>query len=129
MTDDRPGRRISLRASLVALAILAAIVVAGIWTFAYGPGQRLLSPPGATVASFAGDGPQMTAPFSVRAGWAIHWESTGPFSFAIRGDRDFGTIINTGEPGSGITSPTGEGTYYLEVQAERSWTIRISQGD
>jgi hypothetical protein len=38
-------------------------------------------------------------------------------------------VINLTEPGSGITSPTGAGSYYLEVTATGPWTIEITQGD
>lgn len=129
MGSDRTNTSATRPGALGAVIIVMVLAAGAYWMFTNGPGRQLLSPPGSTVASFSGDRPQTTPSFSVRAGWGIHWESTGPFSFAIRGDRDFGTVISTDGPGSGITSPTGEGTYFLEVDAAGPWTITISQGD
>jgi len=132
MTDTiepahRP-RRWVVPAFAVAIALL--LILGGYWVFTQGPGRQLLSPQGSTVASFSGATDQTTGSFQVREGWAIHWDSTGQkFAFAIRGDRDFGTVINITEPGSGVTSPTGAGSFHLEVTAQGSWTISITQGD
>lgn len=114
-------------AAVVGLIVLAAI---GYWFLTLGPGQTLVSPAGSTVAEFSGEGDQTTDEFEVREGWAIHWENSGEsFSFAITGDRDFGTVIDQSEPGSGVTSPVGAGAYRLEIAAEGPWAIRIVQGD
>lgn len=119
------------RATAIGGAVLLVLVIAGgYWFLTMGPGRQLLSPAGSTVAEFRGDGDTETSSFSVRAGWGIHWETSGShFSFAIQGDRDFGVVIDTDEPGSGITSPTGAGTYHLVIDAQGPWSVRISQGD
>ena len=123
----RPRRRV-VRVLGVAIALI--LIVGGYWVFTQGPGRQLLSPAGSTIASFSGAADQTTGSFQVRDGWAVHWDSTGQkFSFAIRGDRDFGKVIDINEPGSGVTSPTGAGTFHLEVTAEGDWTISITQGD
>ena len=115
---------------LVGAIVVIVAVLAAYWFVTQGPGQQLLSPRGSTVAEFSGDGDQTTSPFQVREGWAIHWDSTAAhFAFAIRGDRDFGTIIDIDEPGSGVTSPTGSGSYNLEITADGPWSIRITQGE
>ena len=123
-TEGR-GRRL-----LIGLVVGLLVLIGGWWLFTLGPGAALLSPPGSTVASFTGEGNQATGTFSVRSGWSIQWESRGPsFSFAIRGDRDFGTVITVDEPTSGVTNPTGSGSYFLDVTAEGAWQIDIIQGD
>lgn len=129
MTNEAT-RRQSSRPVIIALVGLVVLAAAGYWFLTQGPGQQLLSPAGSTVAEFSGDADQITSSFEVREGWAIHWESTGEaFAFAIDGDRDFGTVINVDEPGNGVTSPTGSGTYNLEITADGPWTVRITQGD
>lgn len=113
-------------------AIVVVVILAGgaYWYLAQGPGRSLLSPSGSAVVRLSGDGDQTTESFTVRQGWAIEWDSSGDaFAFAIRGDRDFGTVIDVVEPGNGVTSPTGEGTFHLEVAAEGPWTITVKQGN
>jgi hypothetical protein len=118
------------RVAAVALVGVVAILVVGYWFLFLGPGRAILSPPGSTVASFTGDANQITTSFTVRDGWAINWQSSGSsFAFAIKGDRDYGTVVNNAGPGSGITSPAGSGTFHLEVTAVGPWTIDITQGD
>lgn len=113
----------------IAVAI-AVLVLLGVVAVAFGPARSLLSPPGSSVAEFAGNGNLRTASFEVREGWAIHWESSGRhFAFSIGGDRDFGTVIDVNEPGSGVTSPVGHGRFYIDVQADAPWTLRVTQGD
>jgi hypothetical protein len=115
---------------LLAIAVLVLISAIAYWFVTQGPGVGIISPRGSAVAEFSGDGDQTTESFSVREGWSIHWENSGSeFSFAITGDRDFGTVIDQDEPGSGVTSPVGEGTYQLEIQAEGPWEVRIVQGE
>ena len=81
-----------------------------------------------SVASFSGTGDKTTDPFRVRAGWQIQWKNTGKkFSFAITGDRDYGTIIIRTSPGIGVTSPVGSGTFRLNVNANGPWSIQIFQ--
>ena len=129
MTDEATRRK-SSRPLIIALVGLLVLVAAGYWFLSQGPGQQILSPAGSTVAEFSGDTDQTTSSFDVREGWAIHWESTGEaFAFAIAGDRDFGTVIDVDEPGNGVTSPTGGGTFNLEIAADGPWTVRITQGD
>jgi hypothetical protein len=125
--DHRPRRWVR---PTFAVAIAILLILGGFWLFTQGPGRQLLSPQGSTVASFSGESDQTTGSFQVREGWAIHWGSTGQkFAFAIRGDRDFGTVINITEPGRGVTSPTGAGSFHLDVTAQGAWTISITQGD
>lgn len=124
--ENRQSRGLPI---IIGLVVLLVVVLAG-WFLTQGPGQQLLSPAGSTVAEFAGESDQVTDSFSVREGWAIHWESSGDaFSFAIEGDRDFGTVIDIDEPGNGVTSPTGSGTFHLEITADGPWTVRVTQGE
>lgn len=121
-------RRRRLWVATLAVFLLAILAAALYWYMIHGPGQA--SPPGSTVLEFSGEGNETTEPFSVRPGWRIDWENEGDqFSFAIRGDRDFGTVVEQQEPGSGITSPTGGGSYHLEVTATGPWSITVFQGD
>jgi len=81
-----------------------------------------------TVASFRGTGDQTTDSFTVKQGWQIQWRNTGKsFSFAITGDRDYGTIIKQTKPASGVTSPVGSGKFRLKIAAEGGWSIQIFQ--
>jgi hypothetical protein len=127
----QPERKRPRRGALaLAAAISALVLVAGYWFLTMGPGTKVLSPAGSTVATFNGTGDGKTASFTVREGWSIHWESTGTkFALAIRGSRDFGTVINVEEAGSGVTSPVGSGTFWIELQTDGPWNIRIEQGD
>jgi hypothetical protein len=47
----------------------------------------------------------------------------------MSGDRDLGTVVEQDEPGSGVTSPVGGGTFRLEIEAEGAWKIQIVQGE
>ena len=117
-------------ASIVLVIAVLVSFVGVYWFFTQGPGVQLISPAGSTVAAYSGDGDQTTPAFKVRDGWGIQWESTGEhFAFAIKGDRDFGKVIDISEPGSGVTSPTGAGSFRLEVTAKGPWTISITQGN
>lgn len=130
MTHAAKRRTGTGRPLVIGLVVLLVVAVTGFWFLTQGPGQRLLSPAGSTVAEFGGDSNETTSSFDVREGWAIHWESAGEaFAFAIEGNRDFGTVIDIDEPGSGVTSPTGSGTQHLVIVAEGPWTVTITQGD
>ena len=112
------------------LLVALALGLAAYWFMTRGPGQQIVSPPRSTITHFSGDGDQVTDSFVVREGWAIQWASTADhFAFAIAGDRDFGTVIDVDEAGNGTTSPTGGGTFHLEIAADGPWTIDITQGD
>jgi hypothetical protein len=114
----------------VPIAVVVILVAGGWWFLTQGPGRQLASPAGSDIVTFTGTGDQTTPSFQVRAGWQIRWENEGDrFTFAIRGDRDFGTVVDQQEPGNGVTSPTGEGTFHLEITAAGAWTVTILQGD
>ena len=123
------GRRRRLLIALLVVTI-AIFVIVGYWIFTQGPGGRLLSPPGSTVAQFSGAGDQATNSFEVRQGWRIRWESAGQrFAMAIRGERGLGTVMDISEPASGVTSPANAGTFYLEITADGSWSVTVEQGE
>ncbi|MBA2555949.1 MAG: hypothetical protein H0V12_01155 [Chloroflexi bacterium] len=127
MTPDERRRR-RLRLATIALILLAIIAAAVYWYVNNGPGRA--SPAGSTVVELAGAGNQSTEPFTVRPGWRIEWQNTGDqFFMAITGDRDFGTVVEQQEPGSGVTSPSGAGTYRIDVRAAGEWSITVVQGD
>lgn len=131
MSEPVAAKRNRRRWLIVAVLIVAILLVAlGYWLFTEGPGARLLSPPRSSVTEFAGEGDQITSSFRVRQGWQIRWESSGArFALTIRGDRNFGTVVNEDEPASGVTSPPAPGTFHLEVSAEGPWTITVLQGN
>lgn len=131
MTETSGRARIPRWIASIVLVIALIVSFVGVyWFFTQGPGLQILSPAGSTVAAFGGEGDQTTATFQVREGWGIQWESKGTqFAFAIQGDRDFGKVIDINEPGSGVTSPTGAGSFHLEVTAKGPWTISITQGN
>lgn len=106
---------------------MVSVAVAVYLVFLRGSGEP---PPRTDVAEFSGDGNATTASFSVREPWQIHWETDGEsFSYAIRGDRDLGTVIEQESPGSGVTSPVGSGTFHLEITAEGPWQVLIYQNE
>ena len=114
---------------LVVVVIAVALLVAG-WYFSLGPGTRILSPEGSTIASFSGSGDQATASFTARAGWKIDWSTSGGgFSLEIVADRSFGTVIDEEEPGEGLSTVTSGGTFHLEISAGGPWTVTIIQGE
>jgi hypothetical protein len=121
--------RLSTGWLLVAAVAVIAIAAGGYWYLTSGPGVRLTSAPGSTVADFKGNGNQTTGTFQVREGWRIDWQHDSTFEFAIRGDRDFGAVINEQGSGSGVTSPVGGGTFNLVVTASGPWEIKVIQGD
>ena len=131
MVISRTSARGHQRLAWLAVGLAAIVIILlGYWFLTRGPGVELLSPTGSTVTGFTGEGDMTTGTFQVRDGWAIHWESTGDrFAFAIRGDRDFGTVIDVDEPESGVTSPTGAGAFHLEITAAGPWSITIAQGE
>jgi hypothetical protein len=131
MTETSGRVRIPQWIAAIILVIIVLVSFAGVYLFfTQGPGTQFLSPAGSTVAAYSGDGDQTTLAFKVREGWAIQWESKGDqFAFAIQGDRDFGKVIDINEPGNGVTSPTGAGSFHLEVTATGPWTISITQGN
>jgi len=113
---------------VLGLAVIA-ILVGGYWFLTQGPGTQFTSPAGSTVADFKGSGDQSTATFTVREGWRIDWQHDSAFAFAIRGDRDFGKVIDEQGSGSGVTSPVGAGSFHLEITADGPWEIKVIQGD
>lgn len=128
--DAIAEHRGSWRPIAVVIVLIVVVAIGAYWLFTRGPGARLVSPAGSTVAQFRGSGDRITEAFSVREGWSIHWENTGDrFAFAISGDRDLGTVVEQEEPASGVTSPVGGGTFRLEITAEGPWSVRIVQGE
>ena len=124
-------RRVNTIVLIVVLICVAALVIGFV---------LLRSPDGSTdgetgerteIARFSGDGNQVTERFEVTEGWQVHWETRGRgFRFSIDGDEfDYGTVIKEKRPGSGVTSPVGEGTFRIEVKAKGPWSIRIIQGE
>lgn len=132
MTAERETARARWRrpAWLAAGGLLAAVLlVGGYWFFSEGPGWPIISPRGATVASFSGDGDLVTQSFRVREGWRIQWASTGSsFAMAIDGDRNMGTVVQVAGPEDGLAAPPSEGTFHLEITASGPWTITVLQG-
>ena len=115
---------------LLALLIVIATAIGAYWFVTQGPGQRIVSPPGANIVEFNGEADQTTSTFAVRGQWQVHWENQGDqFSFAITGDKDLGTIVDQTEPGSGVTNVVAAGTFRLDVHARGPWTIQITQGE
>jgi hypothetical protein len=128
-TESRPPQgppKRRLRLVLVVFLIAAIAVVGYVLTR---PDSSDQAPPNrTTVASFQGTGDDTTETFNVTKSWRIDWKSTGKrFAFAITGDRDFGTVIDRKEPGSGITTAEGTGTFRLVIKAKGSWSARILQ--
>jgi len=114
---------------LVIGALVLAVVGLGSYYFLT-RGTVPNAPARTDVVSFSGTGDDVTESFSVTEPWQIHWETDGEtFSFAIDGDRDYGVVIEQDGPGSGVTSPVGSGTFYIEVMAEGPWRVQIFQGE
>lgn len=124
-------RATSSSVRLAAIGVIVLVIAAvAYWLLFHGPGQNITSPSGSTILEVSGQRDAATDDFRVREGWSIHWENSGHrFAFAISGDRDFGTVVDQSEPGSGVTSPVGGGTFRLEIEAEGPWSIRVVQGE
>ena len=130
MTSSTIRSRVRTRSGIAALAVLVVVlVVGGYWFFTEGPGWSIVSPRGATVASFSGNGDQATPSFRVREGWRIDWKSTGTsFAMTISGDVNMGTVVQVEGPKDGLTAPPEKGTFHLEIKAAGPWTATILQG-
>ena len=101
-------RRWLVAAVITAVTVTTIVALGGWWFFTEGPGARIISPPR----------------------WQIEWHNDGKeFGFAIRGDRDYGTVINVHESTSGLTSPVAAGSYYLEIAADGPWSIKVVRGE
>ena len=119
------------RLTLLSIGVASLVLVAGLLTsfFTTGPGWNIISPRGATVAEFSGDGDQVTSTFRVRDSWRIEWETSGPaFAISITGDQDFGTVVTSSGPDSGLTAPPFGGEFRLEIRASGPWTAKVLQG-
>jgi hypothetical protein len=82
------------------------------------------------VLDISGSGDLTSEPFEVREGWQLQWQTEGEaFTVAIRGDQDFGTIIDQPGSASGVTSPVPTGTFRIEVTAVGPWSIQVLQGN
>ena len=85
---------------------------------------------GSTILVMSGRGNETSERFVARKGWSIQWENTGAyFSYTIHGDVEFGQVITQNGPGNGVTSPVPTGTFFIEVVAQGSWSIKVTQGD
>jgi hypothetical protein len=135
MSEPARGRRLVGRpikvGRLAFLAISAAVLIAvilGAYIVLSARQPALDEANREEIAEFSGEGDQITGSFTVGEGWQIHWQNDGQhFEFAIKGDFDFGTVIDQDAPGSGITSPVPTGTFHLEVTAEGPWSVLILQ--
>jgi hypothetical protein len=113
---------------VIGVLLLAVVGLSSYYLLTRGTASN--APARTDVASFSGDGDQVTESFSVTEPWQIHWETEGEaFTFAISGDRDYGVVIEQAGPGSGVTSPVGSGTFHIEVTAEGPWRVQIFQGE
>lgn len=125
--DDRAPARWKIA---VAAILAAALLAIGIWFVTQGPGARIISPEGSSVAQFTGTGDLASQSFTVRDGWRMRWSTSGErLSVAIRGDRNLGTVVDVEGPDTGTSVPPVGGTYHLEIAAEGPWTVTILQGE
>jgi hypothetical protein len=123
---DLAGRRLPF---LLGGLLAAALVLGGVYWFVAGPG-RPGGEPGSMLVEMNGTGDAQSEPFYARRGWYVEWQNTGAhFSYTIRGDVDFGQVINQNGPSNGITSPVPTGTFRIQVAAEGPWSVRVVQGD
>jgi hypothetical protein len=106
------------------------LVLLGVsYWYVSGPG-RPGGEAGSVIADLSGSGNTQSPTFFARENWQIEWQTEGQaFSFAIHGDVDFGTVVTQDGPGSGISSPTATGDFFIEVTAEGPWSITVTQGD
>jgi hypothetical protein len=124
--SESPRRGKAPWIALLAVVIVAAGVWAAILLLDRGPKTTILENGSIYIV---GEGNATTDTFEVREAWHIDWSSEGPrFSFAITGDRDFGTIVDEEGEISGITNPVGTGRFALEITAEGPWEITIFPG-
>jgi hypothetical protein len=84
--------------------------------------------PTSDIANFIGSGGLNTRPFRTTGPWEIQWDSKGDifqlFLYTGNGDMD-GVPANQQGAGKGTSYQPKGGTYYLQVNAIGSWTIRI----
>jgi hypothetical protein len=82
------------------------------------------------VREFAGSGLSNTRPFSVDESWEIQWDAKGDFFqlyiYNLNGDL-LNVAANQMGPGRGSSYQVAAGTFYLQVNALGSWSVRIVQ--
>jgi hypothetical protein len=104
-------------------------VLLGAWFFTLGP-ARQGGPAGSVLVDLSGTGDTKSAEFFARRGWQIQWETEAErFRLAIHGEPDIGAAIDQEGPGSGVTSPVPSGTFWLEINADGPWSVRVDQGE
>jgi hypothetical protein len=82
------------------------------------------------IVELSGTGDKVTDQFTVIPGWQVVWQTEGGgFAFAVRGDRDLGTIVTQEQAASGATSLPTPGTFHIEVTAKGPWSIKVIQGE
>lgn len=105
------------------LGIIAAVSVVAL-VLGHGLAQE------AIVQEFEGSGGRNTRPFDVAAGWEVQWNASGDIFQLYLYDASgglLGVAANQMGPGTGASFQAPAGTFYLQVNAIGSWTIRIVQ--
>jgi hypothetical protein len=86
--------------------------------------------PFGTILEISGIKDKVSDTFTVLPGWQVVWQTEGGgFAFAVRGDRDLGTIVSQEQAASGATSLPTPGTFHIEVTAKGPWTLKVLQGE
>jgi hypothetical protein len=82
------------------------------------------------VKTFKGNATENTRPFTVPGQWEIQWDTQGDSNFMVHlrkiGDRDFHeSIANVIGRKKGKSFQPESGEYYLEIEGDGAWTVKI----
>lgn len=86
------------------------------------------SPATNVLTQLSGNGAMNTRPFTAPGPWEIQWTARGDIFqiFVYDGSGDLiGVAANQAGPGSGQSYQPKRGTYYLQVNALGTWTVRV----
>ena len=82
------------------------------------------------IADYSGNGLSNTRPFTASSGWEIQWSASGDifqiYVHDISGDL-IDVAANQMGPGNGSSYQAPAGTFYLQVNAIGSWSVRVVQ--
>jgi hypothetical protein len=79
------------------------------------------------ITRFEGSGQSTTRPFTVPDGWEIQWDAGDFIQIYVyeAGGELNGIAANQQGSGSGSAFQASGGSYYLQMNAMGSWTVRV----
>ncbi|KKM77650.1 hypothetical protein LCGC14_1367810 [marine sediment metagenome] len=84
------------------------------------------------IASWRGSGIKTTKPFTItKSPWVIAWSNSGGGYLSIFASKANGRIVsmaaNTMKDGKDVSYVYETGTFYLEINGSKDWTVKVYQ--